>query len=132
MIRALIAGVASLALAGMVPVRADDLRGTWVNPERTVVVRIEDCGRALCGRIVQAAPTAQADARESGYPQLLGLRIMTDYRPAGSNHWRGRVLVPDLGNTFSSHVDLIDAQHARIAGCLIGQYLCKSQVWLRR
>jgi len=32
---------------------------------------------------------------------------------------------------FSSHIDLIDQNHARIAGCLFHQHLCQTQVWER-
>jgi uncharacterized protein (DUF2147 family) len=126
-----LAGLGLLALArGATPAPAD-LRGIWVNPDRTVSVRVAPCGYLICGVVIRADATAIDDARDGGYAQLIGLQIMTGYRPAGPGRWIGRVLVPDLGHVFSSHIDLIDPDHARVAGCLIGQHLCQSQVWQR-
>jgi uncharacterized protein (DUF2147 family) len=108
-----------------------DLRGLWRNPDGSVVVRIDSCGAEICGTVVRADATAQADARDGGYPRLIGLRLLYGYRPTSARHWVGRVLVPDLGHVFSSHIDLIDQNHARIAGCLFHQHLCQTQVWER-
>lgn len=123
-----------LALAAVISTgqaAASPLLGAWRNPRGTVDVRIAPCGASLCGDIVRASPKAEADARAAGYDHLLGLRLLREYQPAGANHWTGHVLVPDWGREFTSHIDLIDADHARIAGCLVGQFLCKSQTWRR-
>jgi uncharacterized protein (DUF2147 family) len=111
--------------------RSDSIAGFWRNPDDTVVVRISPCGENLCGTVVRAAPQAIADSAEAGYPALIGMRLMHDYRPARPGHWLGTVFVPDLGRSFSSKIDLIDSDHARIAGCLWRQHFCKSQVWQR-
>lgn len=126
---ALVLAAAPLATASAaVP---SELAGLWRNPDGSVLVRIEACGAEICGTVVGATATAQADARDGGYPQLIGLRILFGYRPHGVRHWIGRVLVPDLGHVFSSHIDLVDGNHARIAGCLFRQHLCQSQTWQR-
>jgi len=39
--------------------------------------------------------------------------------------------VPDMGHVFSSHIDLVDPSHARVAGCLFHQHLCQTQLWQR-
>jgi len=105
--------------------------GIWRNPMGTVDVRIEACGDRLCGKVARASAEALADARDSGYPGLIGLELIQDYRAERPGRWVGTVLVPDLGHSFSSHIDLIDPNHARIAGCLWRQVFCKSQVWRR-
>jgi len=107
------------------------IRGLWRNPMRTVEVRIDECGEHLCGVVVGAASEALADARDSGYPNLIGMELMRDYRADRPGHWVGTVFVPDLGHSFSSHIELLDTNHARIAGCLWHQHFCKSQVWER-
>jgi uncharacterized protein (DUF2147 family) len=134
--RAVLSGM--LALAAAAPVAAAspagppaDLRGVWHNPDGSVQVRIDQCGNAICGVVVRASAEAQADARDGGYPQLIGLPLLHDYRAKGPRYWVGRVLVPDLGHEFPSHIELVDQAHARIAGCLIGQHLCQTQVWQR-
>ena len=108
-----------------------DLRGVWRNPDRSVLVRIDQCGGEICGVVVGANAEAIADARDGGYPQLIGMTLLYGYHATSPVHWVGRVLVPDLGHIFSSHIDLIDPRHARIAGCLFRQHLCQTQVWER-
>lgn len=123
-----------LLVAGASAVSAgppSELAGLWRNPDGSVLVRIEACGAEICGTVVGATPTAEADARDGGYPHLIGLRILYGYRPQGVRHWVGRVLVPDLGHVFSSHIDLVDVNHARVAGCLFRQHLCQAQTWQR-
>ncbi|MBC2666818.1 DUF2147 domain-containing protein [Novosphingobium flavum] len=107
------------------------LSGLWRNPYGTVDVRIDECGDKICGVVASATPDALADARDSGYPRLIGLELLQDYRADKPGHWVGTVLVPDLGRSFASHIELIDANHARISGCLWRQFLCKSQIWQR-
>ena len=83
------------------------------------------------GTVVAASPVAAADARAAGYPALVGMQLMRRYVPAGPARWQGTVFVPDIGRSFSSHIDLVDADHARVSGCLFGQFLCRSQLWRR-
>jgi len=124
--------VALLLVGGAAPAGTPaDLRGVWRNPDGSVLVRIDQCGGEICGTVVGATAEAEADARDGGYPRLIGLRILYNYRSAGERHWVGRVLVPDLGHVFSSHIDLVDSDHARIAGCLFHQHLCQTQTWHR-
>lgn len=108
------------------------IHGTWRNPYNSVDVRIDDCGpQHVCGVVVNATAEALADAKESGYPDLVGMQLMRNYRPDGPRRWTGIVFVPDMGHSFSSHIVLIDPTHARIAGCLWRQYFCQSQIWRR-
>ncbi|WP_068077340.1 DUF2147 domain-containing protein [Novosphingobium lentum] len=107
------------------------LWGQWRNPRGSVDVQIASCGPALCGTVVRASAAAVADARAGGTAQLVGRELMHGYRHDGPNRWSGTVYVPDVGQSFSSHIQLVDRDHARIAGCLLGRFLCKSQVWRR-
>jgi uncharacterized protein (DUF2147 family) len=106
--------------------------GTWSNPRATIALRIQPCGGGICGTIVWAAPRAMADAAEAGTPRLIGLQLLSDYVPTGAHRWAGRVFVPDMGRSFSSHIDQTAPDTLRISGCLVGQWLCRSQSWTRR
>lgn len=119
---------AAASLAGHQP---DPLRGSWRNPDGTVTIRIDECGARLCGWVTAASPDAIADARDGGTDRLIGAQLFESYRRDGANHWSGEVFVPDLGHRFASHIVLVDRQHARIAGCLLGRFLCQSQIWQR-
>ena len=113
------------------PVQEDSILGLWRNPRGTIDVRIDGCGNLLCGVIARASPQAVADAREAGVENLVGTALLEDYRPAGKRRWTGTVYVPDMGNRFSSHMTLVSPGQLKIAGCILGGLICKSQTWTR-
>jgi uncharacterized protein (DUF2147 family) len=105
--------------------------GTWTNPSRSVQVRAHPCGRAMCGSVVWANATAQADARRGGTEKLIGAELFKDFVQESDSVWRGRVYVPDIDKTFSGTITVVDPRTLRASGCLIGRIGCKSQVWTR-
>lgn len=108
------------------------LAGNWINPRGTLVVTTGPCGADLCGRISWANDVALADAADAGVTHLIGTELLQDYRATGAGRWTGRVYVPDMGRTFSSTIQQLDANRLKISGCLIGGWFCKSQIWQRR
>lgn len=105
--------------------------GLWRNPRGTVDVRIAPCGDRICGTIARASPQAVRDAREAGVQNLVGLELLRNYQQVGPDRWTGRVFVPDMGGTYSSHMVQLSPRQLRISGCLVGGYFCKSQLWSR-
>jgi uncharacterized protein (DUF2147 family) len=123
--------LASLLLAASPQAGADPVIGTWVNPKGTVTVRTARCGRAICGTVISAAPSAQEKARAAGTARLVGTRIMSDFRPAGAGTWQGQAFIPDLGVTVPATMTQLGRDRLQIEGCGMGGYLCKQQVWTR-
>lgn len=131
---ALLLAAAAIAAITSSPPPADQdavLRDIWRNPAGTVAVRIGNCGPALCGWVAAASADAIADARDSGFPALVGMQLLTDYHHGEPHQWNGTVFVPDMKRSFSSHLVLVDHDHVRIYGCLVGKILCQSQLWQR-
>jgi uncharacterized protein (DUF2147 family) len=127
-------GLAVMAIAA--PVFAADAPGVpaaqlWLNPHNNVAVRTGACGAKLCGWIVWANPEALADARDAGLPQLIGTELLENYQAKGRGSWAGRVFVPDMNRHFYSTIDVVSPTQLRIAGCILGGLICKSQVWTR-
>ncbi|MEG3125309.1 DUF2147 domain-containing protein [Sphingomonas sp. GB1N7] len=123
-----------MLIAGTAPAVAapNPVLGTWVNPKHTLAVETAACeAGGLCGAIVRANEQALADARDAGVPQLIGLQLLQDYHPAHGGVWSGRVYVPDMGRSFSSRIEQVSPDALKISGCLVGGFLCKSQVWRR-
>jgi len=127
---------AAAALTGHLPdphwPQPDPLRGIWRNPSGSVTIRIDVCGTKLCGWVSAASPEAIDDAKAGGTDHLVGTPVFENYVRDGTNHWTGEAFVPDIGRRFASHIVLIDHDHARVAGCLVGLFLCQSQIWHRQ
>ncbi|MBX3593200.1 DUF2147 domain-containing protein [Sphingomonas sp.] len=105
--------------------------GVWMNPYRSVAVRTGPCGDRICGWIVWASASAQADARSSGIDRLIGVQLLEDYRPQGPNHWTGTVFVPDMNRRFASEINALSPTSLQIKGCILHGLICRSQTWNR-
>lgn len=115
-----------------VPVPPSVPTGRWANPKHTLEVETRACSQGtLCGAIVWADAKSRSDAREAGVDPLIGTQLLQNYRRASSGEWAGRVYVPDMGRSFSSHIRQTAPDTLTIAGCLVGRFFCKSQVWRR-
>ncbi|WP_082543383.1 DUF2147 domain-containing protein [Sphingomonas sp. Leaf339] len=128
-------GLAVAAAINAVPAAAqrpgDAIAGLWMNPYNSVAVRAGDCGPKLCGWVAWANAEAKSDAREEGVDPLIGVALLQDYQPSNAKNWSGTIFVPDLGRHFSSTITLLDRDRLKVKGCLIGGFICKSQVWRR-
>lgn len=121
------AALATPAAAAQAPQPA----GLWLSPHHDVAVRTAPCGDRLCGWVVWASATAQADARAGGTDRLIGTELLEDYSADGRGAWSGTVFVPDMGRRFSSRIELPAADRLQIRGCLLGGMLCRTQMWTR-
>jgi len=105
--------------------------GTWRNPSDSVHVRIESCGKQMCGVVVWASPNATADAKRGGTTPLIGAQLFREFVLAKPGVWRGKVFVPDIGKTFSGTMTMIDERTIKGQGCILFGIACKSQIWTR-
>ena len=121
----------AILLAAAAPSAGDPALGTWSNPKGTVTVRTSRCGRAICGTVIAAAPAAREKARAAGTENLVGTRILSNFRPAGRGRWEGEAFVVDLGLTVPAVMTQLDRNALQIEGCSLGGYLCRNQVWHR-
>jgi uncharacterized protein (DUF2147 family) len=130
-----VAALASLGLlaswSAAAAARAD-IAGTWLNPKGTVAVQTQACSGRLCGRIVWVSAVALADAKESGIANPIGIELLKDYRRSDDGSWHGLVYVPDMGRSFHSTIVALAPDRLKISGCLLGSFICKSQIWRRR
>ena len=131
--------IAALLLAAAAPAPDADshaaILGTWHNPGNSVAVRTGRCGERLCGWVIRATEKAKIDVAGKGYPPLLGTALLRDYKASGKAsgraRWSGQIYVPDMGRAFGSTVTMVDADTLSVKGCLIGGFICKSQIWRR-
>jgi uncharacterized protein (DUF2147 family) len=130
-----ITALACLGLVASSPAAAaarTDLDGIWLNPKGSVAVQTQTCSGRLCGRIVWVSASALADANESGIANPVGIELLKDYRRSNDGIWHGLVYVPDMGRSFHSTIVALAPDRLKISGCLLGSFICKSQIWRRR
>ncbi|MGP7795427.1 DUF2147 domain-containing protein [Sphingomonas sp. CLY1604] len=127
--------IAALILASTAATPALDhqaaILGVWHNPRNSVAVKTGHCGERLCGWVVRATDKAKSDVAGKGYPPLIGTALLRGYRTSGKGRWSGQIYVPDMGRAFGSTVTMVDADTLNVRGCLIGGFICKSQIWRR-
>lgn len=131
-----VAALALWGLAGAVQAqtpaaRASEIYGVWKNPKGSVHIEIKPCETRTCGYVVWANPEARADVKKKNNQDLVGMQLLRDFSADGASEWKGKVFVPDLDMTFSGQVRLLDRASLRAKGCLLPNFLCKSQVWTR-
>ena len=129
---AALAGLGLFASAPAAAVAHADPSGIWINPKGSVAVQTQGCSGRLCGRIVWVSAAALADARESGVANPVGTELLKDYRRSSDGTWHGLVYVPDMGRSFRSTIVALAPDRLKISGCLLGSFICKSQIWRRR
>lgn len=117
MILALLSAATVLTAPGPGPV------GLWLPTQDDArhVVRIVPCGSEVCGF---AGPEAAAVS-----PPGTGIRVL-EVGESDRGQWHGRVFDPRHGHVYKASLKMLDADHLRLTGCLVGP-LCGSQVWTR-
>ena len=93
--------ICTLLLASSGAAYAGTPKGIWTAPERTFVVRVDHCGRNLCGRIVGLKEPTYANGEKKidrhnekaslRSRPLMGLGLFLNMRPAGENMWKGAI-----------------------------------------
>jgi uncharacterized protein (DUF2147 family) len=122
--------IAAVALLAAAPVLADPLEGTWKTRAddngNYGHVRIEPCGPAFCGTLVQAFDTAGASVASPN----IGKRIVWDMVAQGDGAYGdGKIWSPDRDKTYSGKMKLAGDRVA-VSGCVLG--ICRDGgTWTR-
>lgn len=128
--RAILAGIAILALAAAPADAAAPIEGLWTNPSGSVVIAIAPCGVAWCGTVKWASDKAKQDAAK-GTDRLVGAELLSSLRRTDDSRWTGRLFVPDQKLRVKAKLQLLGDRQLRVSGCALGKSLCKSQLWTR-
>jgi uncharacterized protein (DUF2147 family) len=133
------AWVCSIALFGIAlvgpPARAADaesLLGPWTIQDGRGVVAIEQCGEALCGRIVgvDRAPGEPMPTDVHGASEC-GLTIITNERPIGHGDWLGEVTDPRTGKSYRAKLRLDRLGNLQLRGFVAAPLFGRTQTWRR-
>ena len=110
---------------------AGSIEGRWRSPGGNSIIDIAPCGSDYCGTVAWASDKAKEDAKKGGTQELVGAQLLTGLREKGAGRWNGKLFIPDLAKRSNAKLELHGDGQLKVSGCLIGNMLCKSQIWSR-
>ncbi|WP_024518143.1 DUF2147 domain-containing protein [Bradyrhizobium sp. Tv2a-2] len=109
-----------LKVAKVVDIERDDTPlGDWQTEGKIGAVRIEACGKTLCGYLINPSSHAKAET------------ILINMRPNSDTEWRGSIFSRASGNTYNAIMTLKGANLLRVEACAIGHFFCSGNNWAR-
>ncbi|MFB9265203.1 DUF2147 domain-containing protein [Bradyrhizobium erythrophlei] len=121
--------------------RADEVEGIWLTAAGDAKIRINSCGKGLCGIIVWLKNPIDAS---TGKPQvddknankalaqrpIIGLNIFSTMLSVADKKWSGSIYNADDGKTYSSELRLAAARKLEVRGCVLA-VLCGGETWTK-
>ncbi len=109
--------------------------GEWLVEDGVGRIRIEECGKNLCG-VVSVAKNPNDTDHKNPDPALrkrpvVGVPILLDMKPGKANHWDGEIYNVENGRTYTAHAALKSPNTLRVEGCAFGGLFCGGQNWTR-
>jgi uncharacterized protein (DUF2147 family) len=131
------------ALSGAVAnAGAPTVLGAWHYLGGRTIVTIAPCPGSpsqLCGALTALAKPLDANGHavvDSKNPNpalrnrpILGLNLLSGFKPVGGGVWAGKIYDPGSGNTFDSKFNLAANADLTVKGCI--GILCVTQDWTR-
>ena len=97
---------------------ADSPLGDW-QTEGKGMVRIAECGRALCGYAVKEGDTEKGEA------------ILINMKPKSDQQWSGSVYSKDSGDTYYGTMRMKGPNMLRVEACAFSRFYCNGGNWTR-
>ena len=97
---------------------ADTPLGDW-QTEGKGTVRIAECGRALCGYVLNTSSNDKGEA------------VLINMKPKTDKQWTGSVYSQDSGDTYYGSIDMKGANTLRVEACALGRFYCSGNNWKR-
>jgi uncharacterized protein (DUF2147 family) len=96
--------------------------GDWQTEADKGSVRIEKCGGALCGYVLNPSSNAV------GETVLINMKPKA---PKAASEWSGTIYSRDSGNTYYATIALKGPNSLRVEACALGRFFCSGNVWRR-
>jgi hypothetical protein len=96
----------------------DSPLGDW-QTEGKGMVRIAECGRALCGYAIKEGDTEKGEA------------ILINMKPKSDQQWSGSVYSKDSGDTYYGTMRMKGPYMLRVEACAFSRFYCNGGNWTR-
>ena len=97
---------------------ADSPVGDW-QTEKKGMVRIAECGRALCGYTINPGADEKGEA------------VLINMKPKSAAQWTGSVYSKDTGDTYYGSINFNGPNTLRVEACALGRFYCHDNHWTR-
>ncbi len=123
----------ALTLSGASAADSQTPLGRWISASGNVEVAIAPCGPALCGLVsrVFANRSMQSLAASKAPPATVGLKILSDVRPAGDGRWVGRIYNREQGRSYDCELSLAGPNSLVVRPYILVPIIGQTQVWRR-
>jgi hypothetical protein len=93
--------------------------GDWHTEGNKGSVRIERCGSALCGYVLNASSNASGET------------VLINMKPKTASQWSGNIYSRDSGSTYYATMAMQGSDSLRVEACALGRFFCSGNVWSR-
>jgi uncharacterized protein (DUF2147 family) len=93
--------------------------GDWRTEGDKGSVRIEQCGPALCGYVLDRSSN------------VLGESVLINMKPKAGDQWSGNIYSRASGATYYGTVAMNGANSLRVEACVLGRFFCSANIWSR-
>ncbi|MBU6462048.1 MAG: DUF2147 domain-containing protein [Bradyrhizobium sp.] len=92
--------------------------GDW-QTEAKGLVRIEPCGQALCGYVLDRSTNTKRET------------VLVDMKSKTDSEWSGNIYSRDTGSTYYATMALKGPNSLRVEACALGRFFCSGNAWSR-
>ena len=93
--------------------------GDWQTEGNKGSVRIERCGGALCGYLLNPSSNASGET------------VLINMKPKAASQWSGNIYSRDSGSTYYATMTMKGPDSLRVEACALGRFFCSGNVWSR-
>ena len=93
--------------------------GDWVTEGNKGAVRIEPCGQALCGYVLDPGTENKGEA------------VLIDMKAKEKSEWTGNIYSRDSGDTYYATMTLKDPNTIQVEACALWRFWCSGNSWSR-
>jgi uncharacterized protein (DUF2147 family) len=93
--------------------------GDWRTEGNKGSVRIDRCGRALCGHVLNPSSND------------IGEMVLINMKPKAAALWSGNIYSRDSANTYYATIAMKGPNSVRVEACALGRFFCSGNVWSR-
>ena len=93
--------------------------GDWVTEGNKGTVRIEPCGQALCGYVLDPGTENKGEA------------VLIDMKAKEKSEWTGNIYSRDSGDTYYATMTLKDPNTIKVEACALWRFWCSGNSWSR-